>query len=212
MHYDYNGNSHLSEFERDEANRRIAAQNPYGAASGPAAVSIVMIALIAVFSLFALLFFATKAFLTRGAPKLWPGSFARALKLFLLYEVILYAFDFASTYWYFFIQSMAAQLSVPHLLSWFTSAEFWLYQVIYTQLLYTINMDELAIHYLARLCLNTLSIVVWLLVAKTLATYLPHLTWFRFRDATGQRIDWLRVIKVHLLTSLLFWSVVFFFN
>ncbi|WP_413796506.1 hypothetical protein [Kosakonia cowanii] len=79
-------------------------------------------------------------------------------------------------------------------------------------MLYTINLDELAIHYLTRLCLNTLSIVVWLLVAKTLATYLPHLTWFRFRDATGQRIDWLRVIKVHLLTSLLFWSVVFFFN
>jgi len=212
VHYDYNGNSHLSEFERDEANRRIAAQNPHAAAAGPAAVSVVMILLIAAFSLFALLFFAAKAFLTRGAPKLWPGSAARALKLFLLYEVILYAFDFASTYWYFFIQSVAAQLSFLHLLSWFTSAEFWLYQVIHTKLLYTINMDELAIHYLTRLCLNTLSIVVWLLVAKTLATYLPHLKWFRFTDASGQRIDWLRVMKVHMITSLLFWSAVVFFS
>ena len=130
MYYDYNGNSHLSEFERDEANRRLAAQNPHAAAAGPAAVSVVMIVLIAAFSLFALLFFAAKAFLTRGAPKLWPGSAARALKLFLLYEFLFYLFNMLASWWYAFINNLSAPLPVPHIFSWISSAQFWLYQQI----------------------------------------------------------------------------------
>lgn len=212
MYYDYNGNSHLSEFERDEANRRLAAQNPHAAAAGPAAVSVVMIVLIAAFSLFALLFFAAKAFLTRGAPKLWPGSAARALKLFLLYEFLFYLFNMLASWWYAFINTLSGPLPVPHIFSWISSAQFWLYQQINTQLLYSINLGQLALHYLTLLFINTLSIIIWLLLAKTLATHLPHLKWFRFTDATGQRIHWLRVMKVHMLTSLLFWSVVFFFS
>lgn len=212
MHYDYNGNSHLSEFERDEANRRIAAQNPHAAAAGPAAVSVVMILLIAAFSLFALLFFAAKAFLTRGAPKLWPGSAARALKLFLLYEFLFYLFNILASWWYAFIHAISVTLPIPHLFSWIASAQFWLYQQINTPLLYSINVGQLAVHYLTLLCINTLSIIIWLLLAKTLATHQPQLKWFRFTDASGQRIDWLRVMKVHMITSLLFWSAVVFFS
>ena len=212
MHNDYNGNSHISEFERDEVNRRIAAHSPHAAAAGPAAVSVVMILLLAAFSLFALLFFAVKAFLTRGAPKLWPGSAARALKLFLLYEFLFYLFTMLASWWYAFIYAISATLPIPQLFSWIALARFWLYQQINTQLLYSINVGQLEVHYLTLLCINSLSIIIWLLLAKTLATFQPHLKWFRFTDATGLRINWLRVMKVHMITSLLFWSVVMFFS